>query len=68
MTTQNPPPDPGVAYLLRQIRVKTVAIIRQQEKADAGEFTSMGAALGLQKLHQERNALQARLPKLRVVE
>lgn len=53
--------------LMQRIRAKTDLIVKQQNLADAGLFRSMGAALSLQKLRNERKALQGQLPPLRII-
>lgn len=68
MTSQNPPASRDVEELLSRVRAKSDLIVKQQRQADAGQFDTMGAALGLQKLRQDRKALQAELPPLRLVE
>lgn len=42
-------------------------IVKQQRRADARKFRSMGDALNLQKLRRDRTALQRSLPPLRLV-
>lgn len=60
--------DWEVQTIMSRIRGKTDSILRQQADADAGKFTTIGAAIGLQKLRTERKVLQAQLPSLRLVQ
>lgn len=54
--------------LMARIREKSRLIVQQQRIADTKGFSSMGGALGLQKLRRERQALQAQLPPLELVQ
>lgn len=55
------------AEILEEIREKSRLIVMQQRKADLGEFTSYGGAIGLQRLRNERKALQSLLKPLELV-
>lgn len=64
----NPEPtSEDVQALMTRIRDKSALIVKHQAQADAGRFTTYGGAMGLQKLRQERKALQGQLPQLHLV-
>ena len=58
-----PPPS----EILAQLRAKSKLIVHQQERVDRGEFKSVGAAIGLQKLKREREQLRSELPPFYIV-
>lgn len=65
MTDTSPSRDPEA--ILAAIRSKTQVLLRLRKQRDAGKFTGMGAALGLQRIENELKQLRAGLPPLTLV-
>lgn len=67
MADNAPPASEDVRDLMSRIRDKSALIVKQQRRANAGKFKDYGGAIGLQRLHRERQHLQSQLPELRLV-
>lgn len=62
---EDTPRSPSV--ILSEIKAKTQVLLRVRRQRDAGKFTSVGAALGLQKIEHDLRKLRAELPPLAIV-
>lgn len=65
MVGTSPSRDPEA--ILDAIRSKTQVLLRLRKQRDAGKFSGMGAALGLQKIENELKQLRAELPPLTLI-